>query len=231
MNLDTLALKIRRRETPFYDKLYIFLKSAQTIEMPVIPLLYKFLYAQRQAGKLGWHWLSQNLYYIPMFKTRCQSFGKNLKVIGGIPLIYGNIKIIFGDNCSLHGTTTLSGAKVFDAPTLRVGNHSYLGYALSISVGCDVTIGNDVMISNNVTIFSYDGHSTNPAERHAVAPRESSKPIILEDNVWIGAKCSIMKGVVIGKNSVVASGSVVTQKVPPNSLVIGNPARVFPLML
>jgi acetyltransferase-like isoleucine patch superfamily enzyme len=228
MNLNKLALKIRRRETPFYDRLYLFLKSAQTIEVPVIPFFYKFLYAQRQAFKTIWHWLSQNFYYIPLFKTQCVSYGKNLKIIGGLPLIMGDLKIIMGGNCTLHGTTTLSAAKVFDDPTLRIGNNTYLGYALEIYTGCDITIGNNVMISNNVILISYDGHPTIPSERHGVAPQESSKPIVIEDNVWIGAKCSIMKGVTIGKNSVIGAGSVVTKNVPPDSFAVGNPVRVIP---
>jgi acetyltransferase-like isoleucine patch superfamily enzyme len=94
----------------------------------------------------------------------------------------------------------------------------------------DVTIGNNVLIANGVNIFSYDQHPANPAERHLPASPESSRSVMIEDNVWIGAKCVIFKGVKIGKNSIVAAGSVVTQKVPPDSMVIGNPARIFPLM-
>jgi acetyltransferase-like isoleucine patch superfamily enzyme len=53
-----------------------------------------------------------------------------------------------------------------------------------------------------------------------------SSPVIIEDNVWIGINCIILKGVKIGKNSAIAAGSVVTRSIPANCLAAGNPARV-----
>jgi acetyltransferase-like isoleucine patch superfamily enzyme len=230
MSLKTIIVKIKRRETPFYNRLYLFLKSAQAVDIPVIRPLHLFLLKERTVRHAVWHWLTQNLYYVPLFKSQCRSYGKNLLVLGGLPQIYGDLGIDIGDNCVLHGATTLVGAKVFDDPTLRIGNNTHLGYSLNITVGCDITIGSDVMIAGGVTIFSYDGHAANPMERHAIAPKETSKPVTIEDNVWVGMNCTIMKGVTIGRNSVIVPGSVVTQKIPPDSLVIGNPARVFPLI-
>ena len=225
-----LATKIRRRETPFYDRLYRLGKAVNSFNMPVILPLYRFLYSERQLRRSLWHWFSQFFYYTPIFKSRCASVGKNLNLMLGIPLVWGDLKMIIGNNVSLHGVATFSGAKVFNEPTLRIGDNTHIGYQVTISVGCDITIGNNVMIANRVTIMSYDGHPANPAERHLPAPPESSRPITICDNVWIGANSVILKGVTIGEGSVVASNSLVTMKVPPNSLVIGNPARVFPLM-
>lgn len=230
MGLNELATKIRRRETPFFDRLYRLLKSARSANVPVIRPLHRFLYAERLFRLEAWHWLVQNFYYIPLFKSQCRSYGRDLKLVAGIPQLVGDAHIHLGDNCLLHGTTTIVGAKVFDAPTLRIGDNTHLGYNLHITVGCDITIGRDVMIAGGVSIFSYDGHSSNPAERHGVAPKETGKPIVIEDNVWIGTRSIIMKGVTIGKNSIVAPSCVVTQKVPADSLVIGNPARAFPLI-
>jgi len=87
-----------------------------------------------------------------------------------------------------------------------------------------------VLIAGGVSIFSYDTHATNPQLRHSVPPKETGKPVVIGDNVWIGTRSIIFKGVSIGNNSVVAAGSVITQRVPSNSLAIGNPARVFPIM-
>lgn len=230
MLLRGIALKIKRRESPFYDWLYRTIKALQTADVPVFGPLARMLYAERRARRALWAWCVENFYYIPLFKSQCQTYGKNLKVIGGMPLIWGDLRLHVGADCVFHGTTTLVGHKVFTAPTLKIGNNTHLGSNLGITVGCDVTIGNDVMISNGVNIFSYEAHSTNPELRHAPPPAATGKPVIIGDNVWIGVRCIIMKGVTIGDNSVIAGGSVVTQKVPPNSLVIGNPARVFPLI-
>jgi maltose O-acetyltransferase len=67
--------------------------------------------------------------------------------------------------------------------------------------------------------------------RQAGAPvaDDEVRPVVIEDNVWLGYQSVIMPGVTIGKNSVVAFGSVVTSDVPPNTLALGNPARKFPL--
>ena len=230
MTIKQFLLHIRRRETPFYDWLYRFLKKVRTINIPVIKPLHCFLYTERRVRLTLWRGFIQLFYYEPLFKSQCEAVGNGLNLIGGIPLITGNLNMVLGDRVTLHGKSTFVGAKVFDNPTLRVGNNTHLGYMLHIIVGCDVTIGDNVLIAGEVCIYSYDQHGSNPEERHFPPPSGSSKPIVIEDNVWIAEKCIIMKGVTIGKNSIVAVGSVVTQKVPPDSLVFGNPARVFPLV-
>jgi acetyltransferase-like isoleucine patch superfamily enzyme len=230
MSINDFLLKIRRRESPYYDKLYLLLKRVRAVNVPVIRPLHNLLYAEYRLRRTFWRGFWRLFYFEPIFKSQCESVGKGLNLTGGMPLIQGNLHIVFGDNVSLHGKSTFNGAKVFERPTLRVGNNTVLGYQLQITVGCDVTIGNNVLIGGGVSIFSYDQHRSNPAERNLPPLSASSRPIVIEDNVWIAEKCLIMKGVVIGKNSIIASGSVVTQKVPPDSLAIGNPARVFPLM-
>ncbi|WP_197716628.1 DapH/DapD/GlmU-related protein [Methylocaldum marinum] len=69
------------------------------------------------------------------------------------------------------------------------------------------------------------GHPIEPSKRRAFVV---AKPIVIERNVWIAAGATVIGGVTIGENSVVAAGSVVTKDVPPNTLVGGNPARVIP---
>jgi acetyltransferase-like isoleucine patch superfamily enzyme len=84
-------------------------------------------------------------------------------------------------------------------------------------------IADDVMIGPNVSIIT-SGHPIEPSRR-----REGviAKPIVIERNVWIAAGATIIGGVTVGENSVIAAGSVVTKDVPPNTLVGGNPARVI----
>ena len=84
-------------------------------------------------------------------------------------------------------------------------------------------IADDVMIGPNVSIIT-SGHPIAPSERRAFV---IGKRIVIERNVWIAAGATIIGGVTVGENSVVAAGSVVTRDVPPNTLVGGNPARVI----
>ena len=84
-------------------------------------------------------------------------------------------------------------------------------------------IADDVMIGPNVSIIT-SGHPTEPSRRRDGV---IAKPIVIERNVWIAAGATIIGGVTVGENSVVAAGSVVTRDVPPNTLVGGNPARVI----
>ena len=84
-------------------------------------------------------------------------------------------------------------------------------------------IADDVMIGPNVSIIT-SGHPVEPSRRRAFV---IAKPIVIQRNVWIAAGATIIGGVAVGENSVVAAGSVVTKNVPPNTLVGGNPARVI----
>jgi acetyltransferase-like isoleucine patch superfamily enzyme len=84
-------------------------------------------------------------------------------------------------------------------------------------------IADDVMIGPNVSIIT-SGHPVEPSQRRNGV---IAKPIVIERNVWIAAGATIIGGVTVGENSVVAAGSVVTKSAPPNTLVGGNPARVI----
>ena len=87
----------------------------------------------------------------------------------------------------------------------------------------EIDIADDVMIGPNVSIIT-SGHPIEPSQRRAFV---IAKPIAIERNVWIAAGATIIGGVTVGENSVVAAGAVVTRDVPPNPLVGGNPARVI----
>lgn len=86
-----------------------------------------------------------------------------------------------------------------------------------------IDIADDVMIGPNVNIIT-SSHPIEPSRRRNGV---IAKPIVIEKNVWLAASATIIGGVTVGENSVVAAGSVVTKDVPPNTLVGGNPARVI----
>ncbi|MDN7734437.1 MULTISPECIES: DapH/DapD/GlmU-related protein [Burkholderia cepacia complex] len=84
-------------------------------------------------------------------------------------------------------------------------------------------IGDDVMIGPNVSLIT-SGHPVEPSRRRDGV---IAKPIVIERNVWIGAGATIIGGVTIGENAVVAAAAVVTRDVPPNTLVGSNPAKII----
>lgn len=93
-----------------------------------------------------------------------------------------------------------------------------LGLDASITLGCNVSVG------PNVTLHTAT-HSMGFGSRR-MSPAVVAKPIVIEDGAWVGMHAVILPGVTIGQGAVVSAGSVVTQDVPANTLVIGNPATV-----
>ena len=100
--------------------------------------------------------------------------------------------------------------------------------AVSISARSKrIHIGAYTMIAPGCVLVDSDFHALWPAEsRHLEPGYEGDAPIDIADHVWIGMNCCILKGVSIGRGSIVAAGSVVTRSVPPNCLVAGVPARL-----
>ena len=110
--------------------------------------------------------------------------------------------------------------------TLTVGDNVGISQAALIC-HCSVTIGNDVKIGGGACVYDTDFHSLDPVTRRGGEDlkHRAEKPVVIGDNVFIGAKSLILKGVTIGENSIIGAGSVVTKSVPPNEIWAGNPAR------
>lgn len=104
-----------------------------------------------------------------------------------------------------------------------------IGSNVFINQGCHfmdmggITIGDDVMIGPKVNLVSV-GHPVAPSERRNGIV---AKPIVIGNNVWIGAAATILPGVTIGDNAVIAAGAVVSRDVPADTLAAGVPARVL----
>ena len=114
----------------------------------------------------------------------------------------------------------------FSFSTISVGNDVYLGPGSQISA--DVTIGNKVMFGPMVHILGGD-HKLDGLGRFMIDCHEGgiNKPIIIEDDVWIGSNAFINKGVTLGRGCVVGAATMVTKDVPPYAVVVGNPAKIY----
>lgn len=117
---------------------------------------------------------------------------------------------------------------VFTPLHINYGKHTKIGKNVFINFDCvfldlgGITIEDNVLIAPKVSLLT-ESHPLNPAERHSLIP----KPIHIKKNAWIGANATILQGVTIGENAVVAAGSVVSKDVPDNVVVGGIPAKII----
>jgi maltose O-acetyltransferase len=107
---------------------------------------------------------------------------------------------------------------------LYIDDYVYLNVLCTILDCNEVKIGRHVMIGPAVQIYTAAHHLQAEARIHAW---EVAKPIVIEENVWIGGSAILLPGVRIGRNAVVGAGAVVSRDVPANTVVVGNPARVI----
>ncbi|MEP2758805.1 acyltransferase [Parvibaculum sp.] len=130
-----------------------------------------------------------------------------------------------GPRCSL---ATWQDGTTADQALLTIGENTSLGEGTHITAANRIVIGNNVLFGKNITVSDNNhGHATvleievPPARRSLVG----KGPVVIEDNVWIGDKATILSGVTIGKGAIVAANSVVLEDVPTATVVAGIPAR------
>lgn len=180
-----------------------------------------------------------------IFKLYTNNFGKILfsvngikykkKVaINGIPFleISRTGACIIGDNCTFNSTIFFNPIGrnqkcqivIGDRAKLLIGNNVGMS---STAIIChnSITIGNNVKIGGNTVIYDSDFHSLDFVKRkNPSTDVPIAKPVTIEDDVFIGAHCTILKGVSIGARAIVAAGSVVTRNIPSDEVWGGNPA-------
>ncbi|MDR2914102.1 MAG: sugar O-acetyltransferase [Tannerella sp.] len=117
---------------------------------------------------------------------------------------------------------------VFTPLYINYGKHTTIGKNVFINFNCTfldlggIIIEDNVLIGPNVSILS-EGHPVSPENRHSLVPES----IHIKKNAWIGAGATILQGITIGENSVVAAGAVVSKDVPDNTIVGGIPAKII----
>lgn len=137
-------------------------------------------------------------------------------LLGEFPIINGSIQ------CQREGAR------------MHIGKYFFLGSRSEVVSTESVIIGDHVLISHDCYVSDTAGHSLDPEIRRKDLPNRwnnkkdwtvvPSSPIVIEDDVWLGPRVIILKGVKIGRGSVVAAGSVVVKDIPPMTVVAGIPA-------
>ena len=144
-----------------------------------------------------------------------------------------NNSLTIGTSCLIRGAVAFTRSNSF----LTIGSNSAVGANTLFMCASEIAIGNNVLISFDCLIADNNAHSIFYQDRRSDLPNVLNayskdwsnvciSPIIIEDDVWIGARSIILKGVCIGERSIVAAGSVVTKSVPPDCIVAGNPAKI-----
>lgn len=171
-------------------------------------------------------------------------YGKHLHVVNSV-YILGKGKIVIGDDfrffsgdCVNPVSRNIRGAMYvpFKNSKIEIGDHVGISSAClwaneSIRIGNNVNIGGDCLIMDN------DAHPLDYIKRRSSYAKEvgidnyykaiSTSPVVIDDDVWIGARCQILKGVHIGARSIIAAGSVVTKDIPSDCIAAGLPAKVI----
>lgn len=107
---------------------------------------------------------------------------------------------------------------------ISVGDNFYTNHNCTILDGAKVEFGDNVFIAPNC-VFSTAGHALDSGQRSAGL--EIARPIIIGNNVWVGANVSVLPGVTIGDNTIIGAGSVVNKDIPSDVVAVGNPCRVM----
>jgi acetyltransferase-like isoleucine patch superfamily enzyme len=136
--------------------------------------------------------------------------------VGNIEL-YANSEINVEHTFFIHSGCDIM---VFKNAKLNLGS-GYINRYAKIRCYSSITIGYDVAISENVSIWDSDAHAIKGKE-HLM-----TQPIVIGNHVWIGTNVTILKGVTIGDNAIIASGSIVTKDIPAKCLAAGIPAKVI----
>lgn len=173
-----------------------------------------------------------------VFRIKGVSFGKNLRVSSFLYVQKGvDSEIAIGDNL------TFTSGECFNPLCRNVrgcivtepGASIIIGNNVGMSSSCvwshsKITIGNRVNIGGDCILMDSDAHSLNYLDRRNYQLDKVNKkdsPISIGDDVLIGAKCIILKGVTIGERSVIGSGSIVTKSIPADCVAGGNPCKII----
>ncbi len=104
-----------------------------------------------------------------------------------------------------------------------LGDYCLVAPGVRISAAQSIRIGDNCMLAANVIISDSDWHGI----YNRIRPFRCTRPVIIENNVWLGERVIVTKGVTIGENSVIGAGAIVTKNIPANCVAAGNPARVI----
>jgi len=152
---------------------------------------------------------------------RCTEVGALTRLNGGV-IVRNEGTLRLGRKVKLHGRPVAIELVALPGAELTIGDGTSINRGASICAQSSVRIGRNCGIGNDCLIFDTDFHEVDDRTRVPDAA-----PVTIGDDVWLAARCIVLKGVTIGDGAVVCAGSVVATNVPARALVGGNPARLI----
>jgi acetyltransferase-like isoleucine patch superfamily enzyme len=228
--MDSVLLKIRRGETPFYRSAREAAKRIRSSSLPLPPFIHPLLrlgFMVQQGTLMAVRWIFSYLVLAPLFRGRCESVGKVFRLCR-MPFVVGHAKIYIGDHVNFFGKVDILSGRMYDEPKLILHNRVDIGHDVVFVVNKEIVLEDDVNVATGVRFMDSDAHPRDTMERSAdLPPRlEEIKPVRIGRYAWIGQNSFIMKGVHIGEGAIIGVNSVVVNDIPPYSVAMGNPARV-----
>jgi acetyltransferase-like isoleucine patch superfamily enzyme len=168
-------------------------------------------------------------YRSPLFRSRCESCGRNLS-LRALPHVGGHAQIFIGSDVIISGLIGIFSGRTFDDPTLIVGDRVVLSDRVTLSVNKRIVIEDDAYLAPGCYIADNDGHPRDPQARARGLPPapEDVEPVCICRGVQLGYNCIVGKGVTIGEGARILPRSVIVSDVPPRAVAYGNPARIVP---
>ena len=168
---------------------------------------------------------------------KCYSLGKNSSVEYPNKIMNpskDDTKLTIGENTNIHCQIQILG----HGGQVHIGNDCFIGENSYIWSGISIRIGNRVLIGHNCNVFDTDVHPFDKDERHIQFKKifSSGHPkninlhdveVVIEDDVWIGANVTVLKGTRIGKGAIIGAGSIVTKNIEPFTVNAGSPTRIL----
>jgi acetyltransferase-like isoleucine patch superfamily enzyme len=157
------------------------------------------------------------------FLRRASSVGRLVR-LWGKPRIVNEGRLVIGDKVRLGSDLAPIELAAGPGGELIIGSQTFINFGTSIVAMQYVQIGMDCQIGPYCMVMDNSYHHVEPELRHVPPP---SEPVVIGDNVWLGARTIVLPGVTIGSHSVIAAGSVVTKDIPERTLAGGVPAKII----
>lgn len=130
--------------------------------------------------------------------------------------------IVIEDGVKLDGTSVRIDFVAWRHGSIAIGEGTFVNYGTNISAASKVVVGRNCRIGQYTLIMDTDYHTPG-----ALDVRSPSEPVVIEDNVWLGARVIVLKGSRIGAGAVIGANSLVSGSIPPGVIAAGSPAKVL----